>query len=82
VGWDLTLLGLSLHLRGGSIEDPDAWGQSPEARRLMTDSSNAWGAAFEAAGATSAEAATATENTTKFYAPDPDPTPDREQSVG
>jgi uncharacterized protein YndB with AHSA1/START domain len=74
VGWDLALLGLGLHLRGGSIEDPDAWGQSPEAREFMTRSSKAWGAAHEAAGATPAEAATAAENTSKFYAPDPDST--------
>ncbi len=25
VGWDLTVLGLGLHLRGGSIGDPSAW---------------------------------------------------------
>jgi uncharacterized protein YndB with AHSA1/START domain len=71
VGWDLALLGLSLHLLGESIEDPNAWQESPEAKEFMTRSSQAWGAAHEAAGATSTEAATAVENTTKFYAPDP-----------
>lgn len=69
VGWDLTLLGLSVHLRGGSIEDPDAWGRSPEAKAFVTGSSRAWGAANEAAGATPAEAAAATKNTTAFYVP-------------
>jgi uncharacterized protein YndB with AHSA1/START domain len=72
VGWDLTLLGLSLHLRGGSLEDPVAWQESPEARDFVTRSSNAWGAANKAAGATTAEAATAVANTTEFYAPRPE----------
>jgi hypothetical protein len=36
VGWDLALLGLSLHPRGGSIEDPLAWQESPEARDFVT----------------------------------------------
>lgn len=80
VGWDLTLLGLSLHLRGESIEDPDAWAASPAAREFMTRSANAWGAALEAAGASSAEAATAVENTTKFYAPEPSSAPDEDTS--
>jgi uncharacterized protein YndB with AHSA1/START domain len=71
VGWDLVLLGLGLHLRGGSIEDPEAWQVSAEARRLMATSSAAWGAAMEVAGASSAEAATAVRNTTNFYAPEP-----------
>jgi len=70
VGWDLTLLGLGLHLRGGSIEDPQAWEASAEAKEFTTGSSKAWGAALEAAGASSAEAATAVANTTKFYVPD------------
>jgi uncharacterized protein YndB with AHSA1/START domain len=71
VGWDLTFLGLGLHLRGVSIGDPNAWMATPEARQLMTDSSAAWGAANEAAGATSEQAGAAVENTTKFYAPEP-----------
>jgi hypothetical protein len=37
----------------------------------MTESSNAWGAANRAAGASAAEAATAVQNTTNFYAPEP-----------
>lgn len=69
VGWDLLLLGLSLHLAGGSIEDPEAWQQSAEARDLMTRSSQAWGAAYAASGASEAEVAAAVENTTEFYVP-------------
>jgi uncharacterized protein YndB with AHSA1/START domain len=76
VGWDLALLGLTLHLRGESIDDPRAWEISPEAREFATTSSKAWGAANEAAGATSAEAAKAVANTTAFYAPDPAAQPD------
>ncbi|GAB3155086.1 SRPBCC family protein [Micromonospora sonneratiae] len=70
VGWDLTLLGLGLHLRGGSIEEPDTWGETAEAREFMTRSSQAWGAAYAAAGATDAEVASAVGNTTGFYVPD------------
>ncbi|MEQ4208545.1 SRPBCC family protein [Actinopolymorpha sp. B17G11] len=74
VGWDLTLLGLGLHLGGGEIDkaEREAFEQSPEARDFMTRSSRAWGAAYEASGADSAEVATVVENTTKFYAPDQD----------
>jgi uncharacterized protein YndB with AHSA1/START domain len=72
VGWDLVLLGLSLYFSvGGALEDPEAWERSPEARRFITASSNAWGAANRAAGASAAEAATAVRNTTNFYAPEP-----------
>jgi uncharacterized protein YndB with AHSA1/START domain len=70
VGWDLTLLGLALHLRGGSVGDPEEWMRTPEAARFVTESSNAWGAANKASGTTEADAATATENTTRFYVPE------------
>ncbi|GAA2852997.1 SRPBCC family protein [Streptosporangium fragile] len=70
VGWDLALLGLGLYLRNGeSIEDPDAWDRSPEGTRFMTASSDAWGAALVASGATPEEAAKAAGNTTRFYVP-------------
>jgi uncharacterized protein YndB with AHSA1/START domain len=70
VGWDLALLGLLRHLGGGIDEaDREAWGNSPEARTFMTASSDAWGAANEAAGATSEEAAAAVRETTAFYVP-------------
>jgi uncharacterized protein YndB with AHSA1/START domain len=72
VGWDLGLLGLGLHLSGGAIDDPAAWEQSAEARQCMIRSSDAWGVAFAASGATPAEVAAAVANTTAFYAPDPD----------
>jgi uncharacterized protein YndB with AHSA1/START domain len=71
VGWDGGLLGLSLHLRGGSIADPMAWQLSDEGRDFYTRSSLAWGAANEAAGADLAAAARAVANTTAFYTIDP-----------
>jgi len=73
VGWDLAMLGLALYLESGtSIEDPDAWSVSPEARRFMTESSQAWGNALKATGATEEEVAAAIRNTTAFYAPHPE----------
>ena len=63
VGWDLTLLGLGLHLRGESIDDPDAWLLSPEAKEFMTGSSKAW-------GTTPGVTDSMVENTTRFYVPE------------
>jgi hypothetical protein len=80
VGWGLTLLGLRLHLLGGSIDDAGAWEGSPEARRFMTRSSNAWGEALRATGLSAAEVARMVENTIRFYAPDPEST--RNQGAG
>ncbi len=51
VGWDGGVLGLALHLRGGSVGDPIAWQLSAEGRDFFARSSEAWGAANEAAGA-------------------------------
>ena len=72
VGWDGGLLGLSLHLRGGSLADPIAWQVSAEGREFFTRSSAEWGAANIAAGVDATAAATAVANTTQFYAPDPE----------
>ncbi|HYI23680.1 MAG TPA: SRPBCC family protein, partial [Candidatus Limnocylindrales bacterium] len=69
VGWDMGLLGLSLHLRGGKLEDPIAWQEAPEGREFATLSSSAWGAANIAAGADPEAADKAVANTTAFYAP-------------
>lgn len=69
VGWDHTLLCLSMHLDGKSPEDLAAWNETPEATEWVVQSSQAWGAAHEAAGATASQAAAARENTTNFYAP-------------
>jgi uncharacterized protein YndB with AHSA1/START domain len=71
VGWDGGFLGLSLHLQGGSIEDPMAWHLSDEGRAFHTRSSEAWGAANAAAGADPDAVARAVANTTAFYTVDP-----------
>jgi uncharacterized protein YndB with AHSA1/START domain len=72
VGWDGGLLGLGLHLRGGSMGDPVAWQLSAEGREFATRSSDAWGAANVASGADPATAARGVANSTAFYAPDPE----------
>jgi uncharacterized protein YndB with AHSA1/START domain len=71
VGWDGGVLGLALHLRGGSVADPIAWQLSEEGREWATRSSEAWGVAYAASGADAATVARAVENTTAFYAPPP-----------
>ena len=71
VGWEGGLLGLGLHLAGGSIENPEAWMVSDEARDYYARSSTAWGEASRAAGADPETVARNVTNTTSFYAPDP-----------
>src|SRR3979490_278660 len=57
VGWDLTLLGLALHLRTGApVADPQGLATSPEGRAFMQRSAAAWGAAHAAAGVQTASA--------------------------
>ena len=71
VGWEGGLLGLELHLRGGSVGDPIAWQVSDEGRAFNRTSSAAWGEANVAAGADADAAARAVTNTNEFYAPTP-----------
>jgi uncharacterized protein YndB with AHSA1/START domain len=70
VGWDLTLVGLAMHLDGGAIDDREAWEASPEARAFMTRSSEAWGEAHLASGASAADVAAAVRGTTSAYVPE------------
>lgn len=72
VGWEGGLLGLALHLSGGSVGDPIAWQSSDEGRDFNTRSSQAWGSASTAAGEDPVDVATMVANTTQFYAPDPE----------
>jgi uncharacterized protein YndB with AHSA1/START domain len=72
VGWDGVVMGLGLHLAGGSISDPNAWMASDEGRDFYRRSSAAWGEAYRAAGADDDAVALAVANTTQFYAPEPD----------
>ena len=69
VGWEGGLLGLELHLRGGTVGDPIAWGVSEEARTFNRSSSAEWGTAYIAAGADPEAAARAVAGTNEFYAP-------------
>jgi uncharacterized protein YndB with AHSA1/START domain len=72
VGWDGGMLGLSLHLRGESIGDSQAWQVSEEGRAFFMRSSEAWGEASRAAGADAETIARNVANTNTFYAPVPD----------
>ena len=69
VGWDGGLLGLSLHLRGGSVDDPIAWQLGPEGRDFNRRSAAAWGEADRASGADDEAVATRVANTIGFYVP-------------
>jgi uncharacterized protein YndB with AHSA1/START domain len=73
VGWDLVLLGLALYLRtGASVDDPQAFGSSPQGRAFMRRSATDWGAAHAAAGVAAPTANEAAARTSAAYAPDPD----------
>ena len=75
VGWDGGLLGLTLHLRGESIGDSQAWQLSVEGRDFSTRSSDAWGEASRASGTDPETVALWVANSTAFYVPEPDGTP-------
>ncbi|TMR93443.1 SRPBCC family protein [Nonomuraea basaltis] len=53
-GWDLTLLGLDLFLRGATF-DPATWEDTPEAKEFATRSCHAWGPAIQAVWGTSGD---------------------------
>ena len=70
VGWDLALIGMSLHATSGEAVDRAAvaaWLATDGARDLMTRSSDAWRAASVAAGADEAAARAAGRRTTAAY---------------
>ncbi|MEU4693850.1 SRPBCC domain-containing protein [Actinoplanes sp. NPDC023714] len=68
-GWDLTVLGLDLHLRGAAI-DPATWEDTAEAKDYATRSCHAWGAAIQKAwGGTDEEIAAAVAFGVQHYAP-------------
>ncbi len=72
VGWDLTLVGLALHLAGEDLGDPAELEARPETRAAMTVSSEAWGAAYGASGADAELVERNTAATTAFYVPPPE----------
>jgi uncharacterized protein YndB with AHSA1/START domain len=73
VGWDGGLLGLAQHLESPgtemSTEQKLAWSMGDEGRRYLTASSQAWGEAYLASGASPEAVQAAVAATTAFYVP-------------
>lgn len=70
VGWDLALIGLSLHVQSGGSADPDkarAWTASEEGREFIIRCAEGWHAADVAAGRDPDEGRAAAERTAAFY---------------
>lgn len=67
VGWDLGLLGLTLHLAGSEKLDEAAMAGSPEGRILIAGCSDDWCRAAVELGEDPAHAAAAAKRTTAFY---------------
>jgi uncharacterized protein YndB with AHSA1/START domain len=71
VGWELALLGLSLHLRtGGSADEARDFASSAEGQALMRRSAADWGAAHAASGTPAEIADQAAARTSAAYAPE------------
>lgn len=71
VGWDLTFLGLAMHLANPGSEAPPAeeFERSPDARGFIVASSDAWGVANAKFGTPPDQVAAQVAATTAFYAP-------------
>ena len=69
VGWELGLLGLSLHIMDPDWPKPDeeAFFASPDAKAFITGSSEAWGQAAIEAGTDPGVAQASAARTTAFY---------------
>jgi len=70
VGWDLSFLGLGLHLASGGGKPPEtdpAWAASDEAKAFMRASAEAWAAAHIASGEEPATAQRMAQSTAQFY---------------
>lgn len=70
IGWDLSLLGLALHVTSGAAIDPAqarAWQTSAEAKQFIRASSDAWCAADIAGGTPAGRARAAADRTTEAY---------------
>jgi uncharacterized protein YndB with AHSA1/START domain len=71
VGWDLTLVGLALHLAsGGAAVDPAevaAWSASDDGKAFAAQSSDGWRRASIAYGTDETAANAAAAETTRFY---------------
>ena len=69
VGWDLSLLGLAIHIAGGEKPD-EAWVASAEAKAFMRESAAAWAEAHIRGGEDPDTARAMATRTATFYAPD------------
>jgi uncharacterized protein YndB with AHSA1/START domain len=70
VGWDLTVMGLGLHLATGQAVDQvemARWSSSADGRQFVTESSRSWGEADVAAGTASAVAEAMAARTAAAY---------------
>lgn len=72
VGWDLSFLGLGMHLDSGGqaidLEASNAWMSSDEGKSFMRQSAEAWGSAHTAAGESADVAGAMADRTAKAYA--------------
>ena len=70
VGWDLSFLGLHLHLANtmANPQEGEEWAATPEGLAFMTKSGNAWYEADVAGGEDAATARAAADRTIAFYA--------------
>ena len=70
VGWDLTMVGLGLHVESPAAktaEEGMAWMMSENGKAFVRESSDAWGHASAASGTDQKAAADAAARTTAFY---------------
>jgi uncharacterized protein YndB with AHSA1/START domain len=70
IGWDLSLVGLALHLESGAAVDPsafEAWSTSPDGFAFATGSGDGWCRAAIADGTPADEAEAAAARTLAFY---------------
>lgn len=70
IGWELSLIGLALHLTSGAQVEPDgfaAWSAGPDGKALMTASGTAWGEAHAASGEEAETARASAARTVAFY---------------
>ncbi|WP_237106838.1 SRPBCC family protein [Nonomuraea sp. MG754425] len=72
VGWDLSLLGLAMHLAGSPKVDEERFHLTEEGRAFIVGSATAWSRAHGAAGAPQDAVAATLAETIAFYAPQPD----------
>ncbi|MDR7380823.1 SRPBCC family protein [Promicromonospora iranensis] len=75
VGWDLSLMGLGLHLANGASLDPaevEAWSTSAEGVEFVRLASTSWADAAIAAGEDADQARAAGERTLAFYTTTPE----------